>query len=212
MKAVKRKCHTCKTKGNVADMHIDGLKATCKTPGCMAAYGLWKLSKAKEAKERALKVKHIKQKNDFNDNDLRLQHKLTQKAFNKMRKLEELAHFYRIGVRPYCISCLKTDMDWCCGHYKTVSSQGILRYDRINTYLQCNRYCNMGLSANISGNKNTIGYTKGIMRRFGDDEGSIIINYCDTTKSAKKWTCEEVKQIRIDARARIKYLTEQFIG
>lgn len=164
-----------------------------------------KASNAKAKDKAAAKVKRdIKEQKkanrkalrDFNRKDLRWQHKQTQKAFNKMRVLEELKWFSDKGIEPYCISCGKTNMDWCCGHFKTVGAQGGLRYDKANTYLQCNRYCNMSLSGNIEGNKNTRGYKKGLLLRFGEKKGREIIDYCESNTSPVRWEWEQLEDLR----------------
>ena len=137
------------------------------------------------------KKRDIAAKKAFYDKDLKWQHKQTQPVFNKLRKLQELKWFKDKGLEPECISCGKKDMDWCCGHLKTVGSQGALRYSEINSYLQCNRYCNMGLSGNINGNSSTRGYLVGLVHRFGAVEAARITDYCDVNR-VKKWTCEEL--------------------
>ena len=73
-------------------------------------------------------------------------------------------------------------------------------------------YCNKNLSGNISGNKNTIGYTKGIIHRFGEARGSEIIGYCETNTQTKIWTCEEVEAIRMDYLAKEKLLKIELQG
>ena len=152
--------------------------------------------------------KHKKLKAEFYVNDLPKQKELTQKAFNKLRKLQELKWFSDRGLEPECISCGKTNMDWCCGHFKTVGSQGALRYDEKNTYLQCNRYCNMGLSGNIHGNKNTRGFIKGLKERFGEEEAQKIIDYCEQDRE-KKWTAEELIELRKQINQKIREFTKQ---
>jgi len=131
----------------------------------------------------------------FKGNDLSWQHKQTQKSFNKLRKLQEFKWFSDRGLEPVCISCGGKNMDWCCGHYKTVGSQGSLRYDYDNTKLQCNRYCNKGLSGNINGNRTSRGYLIGLHDRFGKEEAERIILYC-SKDNVKKWTCEELGEMR----------------
>lgn len=168
------------------------------------------LKRVKSAKVKAVKddQKRVKKKlNDLNREDLRWQHPKTQTAFNRMRVLEELKWFKDRGLEPVCISCGKANMDFCCGHLKTVGSSSALRYDRMNTRLQCNRYCNMGLSGNINGNKTTRGYLVGLVERFGEDEAAKIIEYCETNQSkVKKWTWQEVEEIRENAFSEIRKL------
>lgn len=160
--------------------------------------------KAKAEKE--VKKKNRKDLAEFNQKDVRWQHKQTQKVFNKMRVLEELLYFQQLGIEPTCISCSKPlgGDQWCCGHFKTVGAQGRLRYDSKNTYLQHNRYCNMGLSGDIAGTKNTHGYLAGLKIRFGDDKGKEIIDYCEANTAPYKWTLQEVEAIRTKCNARIR--------
>lgn len=165
--------------------------------------------KPKELKVKADKFredKNKKEKKEFNTNDIPKQLKLTQKSFNKLRVLQELEWFNSRGIEPYCISCGKTHMDWCCGHYKTVGSQGRLRFDERNTFLQCNRYCNMALSGNISGNKNTHGYTEGLIIRFGAEAAGNLIDYCETNTAVKKWNGPELQELRAGFNKQIKGL------
>lgn len=152
-------------------------------------------------KAKAKQVKQIKKENskalrDLNRSTLSWQHKHTQRVFNRMRVLQELKWFKDRGLEPTCISCNKTDMDWCCGHLKTVGAQGVLRYSKFNTFLQCNRYCNKGLSGNINGNKTTRGYLQGLLDRFGEKAGESIINRCESYSESSKWTCEELEEMR----------------
>jgi len=205
MKAKRRKCGGCKKGFDVEGLTFVGLDAYC-SPDCGTVIALKRYKAAKVAKEKAAKKEHIAQKDAFNKKDLKWQLATTQTVFNRVRKLQEYLWFAVRGIEPYCMSCQKTKMDWACGHYKTVASQGNLRFDEINTYLQCNMYCNKGLSGNISGNKNTIGYTKGIVSRFGEASGKEIIEYCETNTQIKRWTCEEVEAIRIDYLAKEKLL------
>lgn len=161
------------------------------------------------SKEKAYKKETISLTKVFRATDTGYQHKLTQKAFNKMRKLEELEWFQIKGLEPECISCGKTNMDWCCGHFKTVGSQANLRYSDVNTKLQCNKYCNMSLSGNINGNKTTRGYRAGLIERFGYVEGNWIIDYCETHTEVKKWQCDELIERRQFFNKRIRELESE---
>jgi Bacteriophage Lambda NinG protein len=176
------------------------------SPGC--ALKLVRSDNAKKA-EKATKAVHKqyrKDKRDLDRSSLKWQHKKTQQVFNKLRRLEELKWFQDRGLEPECISCGKTNMDWCCGHFKTVGAQGALRYDRVNTYLQCNRYCNMGLSGNIEGNKTTRGYKQGLIDRFGADKAAEIIDYCETNTAIVKWEWRQLESMRGEFNAKIREL------
>ena len=161
--------------------------------------------KAKQSQAKAEKDNR-KALREFNRKDLKWQHKQTQPSFNKMRVLEELKWFEDRNLVPTCISCNKPNMDWCCGHFKTRGSQSNLRYSKINTYLQCNRYCNMGLSGNIPGNKTTRGYTQGLIERFGEEKAKEIIDFCESNTKPIKWTWEELEKMRSSFNQRIREL------
>lgn len=176
------------------------LQKACLNPKCLAEWS------KKDREIKADKVHAVKKK-AFKLSDTKLQHDLTQAVFNKLRVLQEKKWFADRGLEPECISCGKQNMDWCCGHFKSRGAQGNLRYDEKNTYLQCNRYCNMGLSGNISGNKTTRGYVAGLFVRFGEIAQSII-DYCESNTAVKKWTGEELQEMRKTFNLQIKELTK----
>lgn len=180
--------------------------------GCLAT----KVRRERERGDRkALKIKKAESRafrKKVHGGDLGYQHGLTKDVFNRMRVLEEKLWFKEHGLEPYCISCGKANMDWSCGHFKTVGSQGNLRYDRVNTYLQCNWACNRNLSGNINGNKNSVGYKQGLRDRFGQEEGQRIIDYCDSHTQPVKWTCEYLIRFRAECAARFRDLEPQLMS
>lgn len=178
---------------------------------CLSEHTTAKRIAAQEKKARAQAKKDRAAVVDLNRSRFSWQHKQTQPVFNKMRVLEELLWFSSRGLEPVCISCGKPNMDWCCGHFKTVGAQPNLRYDELNTFLQCNRYCNMGKSGNIEGDKNTRGYKRGLLERFGSEEGGRIISYCETHNEAHNWACDELEDIRAKFSARVRELKAQSI-
>jgi len=185
---------------------------------CASTYGREKSRKARDRalakaqrNQKAVERDNSKALKEYNRRDVRWQHKKTQPAFNKMRKLQELKWFSDRGLEPLCISCALPlrDDQWCCGHFKTVGSNGLLRYSEINTYLQHNKNCNMSLSGNIEGSNGTIGYKKGLVKRFGEDEGLAIIEYCETNNHIKKWEWQELDDMRKEFNAKIRALIAQ---
>lgn len=176
------------------------LQKACFNPACLAEW-------SKLDRENKADIKFKVKKKAFNLNDTNHQHDLTQAVYNKLRVLQEKKWFADRGLEPECISCKKTNMDWCCGHLKTRGSQGNIRYEENNTKLQCNRYCNKGLSGNINGNKTTRGYLQGLIDRFGESKAQEIIDYCETSTAVRKWTGEELEQMRKEFNKEIKKLT-----
>ncbi|MCP3931455.1 MAG: hypothetical protein GY705_20405 [Bacteroidetes bacterium] len=198
-----RKCKQCGDKKRASDGIQTPVSWFCSTQ-CGFEYSRTLQQKMRNKQKKAVKEKNAKQKKTFMLSDTRHQHKLTQIVFNRLRVAEEKKWFTDRGLEPECISCGKTNMDWCCGHFKTRGSQGNLRYDKKNTFLQCNRYCNMFLSGNINGNKVTRGYQEGLKHRFGDTKALEIIKYCNETASPKKWTGEELAEMRKEFREKLK--------
>ena len=138
---------------------------------------------------------------DLNRRTLSWQHKKTQAVFNRMRRMEEFDWFQERGIEPYCISCRNTKMDWACGHFVPVSAgSSILRYDPLNTWLQCNKNCNSAQSGNRAG------YEEGLVIRFGETRGREIIDYCKARTGAHKVTCEELEEMRAGFSIRVREL------
>ncbi|GEM_PF-300770 len=162
-------------------------------------------SKEKRQKQKAFKRKCNVEKREFNKRDIRWQHKQTQKAFNKMRVLQELEWFRQRGLEPTCISCGKPkgNDQWACGHKKTQGGNSRLRYDEKNTFLQHNYSCNMQKSGDIEG------YEKGLIERFGEEEGKALIEYQNSNTHDKKWTCEELEEMRKKFNVEIRRLEKQ---
>lgn len=200
----KRKCKYCKEYIPFADGVKINTGFFCNIDHAIA----FAKDKSSKDKRKASKKAHTERKKTFRLNDANHQHKLTQAVFNKLRVAEEKKWFTDRGLEPVCISCGKPNMDWCCGHFKTRGSQGNLRYDRNNTFLQCNRYCNMALSGNINGNKTTRGYIKGLFDRFGDERAQEIIDYCESNTAPRKWTGEELQKMRVEFNKQLKLIVE----
>jgi hypothetical protein len=167
--------------------------------------------KKKRVQESVQKEKAVrKHKKDFYANDTSKQLALTQKSFNRMIKLEE---FIRLD-EPQCISCGKAATIsnlgmFCAGHLKTVGAHNELRFNTLNVRIQCNFYCNSGLSGNINGNKNTHGYLQGLIMRIGQDGyDSTMLKLerknLDFTRSAA-----DLQIVRRWCNARIRVLEKQ---
>ncbi len=205
----KRKCLTCKERGKVEIGIVCNLGFFC-SDNCRKQYGINKAS-ILVAKQKNKRIKENKQAaRDLNKKTVKWQHTQTQISFNKMRVLQEKLWYLKKGQQPECISCGKKE-DFCCGHFKTRGSQGNLRYDVKNTYLQCNKYCNMSLSGNINGDKSTRGYTQGLFDRFGDEQAEGIIHYCETSTEVKKWAWQELEAMRKEFNKNIRELEQELL-
>lgn len=210
----KKRCKQCKEYVDVKNgLHVPvGFFCCFNHAREFATLALVKRQQAQRAKAKQSQAKRSKANSaalrDHNAQDLGWQHKQTQKAFNKMRKLEEKKWFKDRGLEPECISCGKHlgGDQWCCGHFKTLGAQPELRYDRRNTYLQHNYNCNKNLSGDITGTKTTRGYKNGLRERFGAAEGQAIIDYCESHTASKKWTCDELDTFRKECNEKIRIL------
>jgi hypothetical protein len=162
----------------------------------------------KYASENKSKGKKIVERNnrkavvELDKRSLKWQHDKTQPVFNKLRRLQEFKWFSDRNLEPVCISCQKPlgNDQWCNGHFKTVGSNGRLRYDFRNSYLQHNYNCNQQLSGDVEGLK------RGLAIRFGDDEAAEIIDYCETNNSPIKRTWQELEELRKEFNKQIKEL------
>lgn len=163
-------------------------------------------SRAKKERKARNQVKQNKKDlRELKRRNLDWQHELTQNSFNRMRALEELLWFKERGLQPECISCGKKH-DFCCGHFKSRGAYSAIRYDRRNTYLQCNAYCNRRLSANIEGTKHTRGYKAGLAERFGTDKAKEIIEYCEAQTQTVKYEWQQLEEMRKGFNAEIRKL------
>lgn len=196
-----KKCHGCGDR-YAKNPNDDSFVCWC-SPDCGLIVARARQAKARDKARRtrqaAVRRAHKENKTalrDLNRRDIKWQKPRTSIVFNRMRVLQELEWFADRGLQPTCISCDRPNMDWSCGHYQTVGSNGRLRYSEINTYLQCNKYCNSAQSGNISGNKASRGYEVGLVERFGSARAGWIMEWCHRINAPKKWECDELEVMR----------------
>jgi len=195
-----KKCKVCKSPFEP----FNSLQIAC---GASCALQYVQKEKIKDAERKTKQAK--KERLEFNRRHLPWQHEQCKTSFNRLRVQEEFLWFAERGLEPECISCGKKNMDWCCGHFKSVGAQSGLRYDRRNTFLQCNRYCNQALSANLDGNKNTRGYKRGLAERFGEHEAKDIIEHCESRTAPVKWYWQEMEDLRKEWNDQFRELQRQ---
>ena len=104
---------------------------------------------------------------------------LAQAAFNKFIRLRD-------ADRP-CISCGITYGTWNAGHYRSVGSNPALRFEPLNNHKQC-------VQCNQSKSGNAIEYRIGLVARIGIK----AVEWLEGPHQAKKYTVEELKQIKAD--------------
>lgn len=184
---------------------------------CASTWGLNKARKEKAKQVQKAKrdaqaqAKAARQKSrSFKASDISTQLKLTQRVYNRWLKLEKFAAV----AEPVCVSCGKPAYthnlgQFACGHYKTVGAHPELRFNTLNTEIQCNHYCNMQLSGNISGNKHTAGYTAGLAKVYGDDSAGRRLNYLNRPHTDFTRDVKQLAIVRTWCNARIRILEKQ---
>ena len=114
----------------------------------------------------------------------------TQKIFNEFIRERD--------KRDGCNSCPKGPNDalaWHAGHYRSVAAASHLRFNEDNCHKQCSE-CNTHKSGNA------VEYRKRLVEKIG--ENRVLALEHDNTP--RKWTREELKQMRTDLKKRIKEL------
>lgn len=170
----------------------------CNTQ-CMTTY-------AYKNKEKGKQIKHRAQKKSLKDNDRKLRLKEAQKAFNAyIRKRDENLN---------CISCLRTDAEvkqadgwktggaWDCGHFLTVGGFPELRFEELNAHKQC-KSCNGGSDKYAAKTKLVSNdYRLNLIDKIGLDK----VEWLEGPHKAKKYTCDQLKEIELKYKAKIKEL------
>ena len=179
-----RNCKQCKNEiPKVKDCpDFIGKKGYCDID-CMASHGLAKAKDAqakKERKEHKAAKERIKTRGDHA--------KDAQVEFNKFIRLRD-------GALP-CISCDRHHSgQYHAGHYRTVGGNPELRYEEANCHKQCS-VCNNHKSGNI------VEYRINLRKRIGDNK----LDWLEGPHDAKKYTIEQLKEIKLTYRAKCKKL------
>jgi len=159
----------------------------------------YKFARVKQEKKQAKLITKLRQSQVKEDKD-------AKKAVTELKKNDRKHQFQLTKskiqhwvnhVRDFgkaCISCGNTNpkIQYCGGHCKTAGGHSELALDTRNIHKQCNQYCNLRLSGNISGNKTTKGYTVGLVERYGQE----YVDWLDSYHEPKNYTCEQLIEIR----------------
>lgn len=160
-----------------------------KCPKCLAEKAAERRRKAERKKHREAK-EAIKTRSEWLDE--------AEAAVRRFARVNDRTNYLKEGKIPECISCgtNKADIQYAAGHYKTKGAFPELRLmPFVNIFLQCNRYCNSGLSGNINGNKTSRGYKQGLIDRFGE-WGVELIEYLEGPHPQRKYTIVDLKEIK----------------
>lgn len=177
-------CKYCKKRSEEAKKF--GLSYFCDSD-CAMRYSIEKSRKDADKEERQT---FNKRKKEFYDNDRSLRTKEAQKAFNAFIRQRDIK-------RP-CVSCGRHhEGQYHAGHFRTTGAHPELRFEELNCHKQCS-VCNNHLSGNL------IGYREELIKRIGLDK----INWLEGPHDPKKYTCEELKEIELHYKAKLKELTD----
>jgi len=139
----------------------------------------------RRAEKREEDEKFKRQKQEFKKNDYKYQFNLTLEAAKALCRV--------LDSGKDCISCgTRRDVQYAAGHYKSAGAHPGLALDLRNIHRQCNRYCNCGLSGNISGTKTTAGYAAGLISRYGPE----LLDWLEIYHPPAKRTTDELIALR----------------
>jgi len=182
-----RKCKQCKKEiPKIKDCDTFYEKKGYHSIDCMSSHGLQKARDAhakKERKEHKAAKERLKTRGDHA--------KDAQTEFNKFIRLRD-------KDLP-CISCdsVSHSIKWDAGHYRSVGACPELRYDELNVHRQCSQNCNVMKSGNA------IEYRIRLVKRIGQDD----LDYLEGPHDAKKYTIDELKEIKLKYRSKWKKLS-----
>src|SRR6185437_11370643 len=157
------------------------IQPVCDEFACKVAYGIKMAEKSAEKrnkKERAelrTRKEKIKTRSDYI--------KEAQIAFNAYIRCRDIDKPCICCDKPLITNAVGGGFD--CGHYRSVGSAPQLRFDERNAHgqsKQCNRY----------GAGRAVDYRIGLINRYGIE----LVESLEADQTTKKWTIEELKEIK----------------
>lgn len=138
----------------------------------------------KERKDMQAAKEKLKSRGDYA--------KEAQQAFN--------AYIRERDSGKVCISCQKPPKKKNAGHYRSVGASPELRFEPLNCHLQC-EHCNTYLSSNA------IEYRINLIKKIGAEK----LEWLEGPHEPKKYTIDDLKQIKADYKAKLKELKQSGI-
>lgn len=179
-----RKCPECRS----LFVPVRQKQPTCGDLACQELFALKVIAKAERLREKrersAIKagLDSLKTPTEYANE--------TQKAFNALRRAEDLANGYG------CISCgTHKAKQWHAGHYMNVKTHKALRFHPLNVHLQCSQ-CN----CDEGGNK--IEYRKRLKERIGE----AAVEALESDNEIKRWEIPELIALKKEFVAQLKEL------
>ena len=180
-----RKCKDCRTEiPKVKDCKTFHEKRGYCSIDCAAVHSLKKVKDAaakKERKDHKAAKERIKTRGDHA--------KDAQTEFNKFIRFRDAA--------LTCVSCDRHHSgQYHAGHYRTVGANPELRFNELNCHKQCS-VCNNHKSGNI------VEYRINLAKRISP----VNLDWLEGPHSAKKYTIEQLKEIKLKYRGKCKELS-----
>lgn len=176
-----RSCKWCKQKYSPMRQ-----KQVCCAPECAEMYAakvrvkLEKINAAESVKYIRLQKEKLKTKSDWA--------REAQTVFNQFIRLRD--------EKLPCISCGRFHQgQYHAGHYRTVGSHPELRFEELNVHKQCS-VCNNHKSGNI------VEYRINLLGKIG----AASLEWLEGHHEPKKYTVEDLKQIKATYKAKLKEL------
>ena len=178
--ANKRRCPNCKKYNKPDDAVKVNISYFCNIE-CATIH-------AYKNKDKGAKIKHREQKKELKANDKSYREKCAQAAFNAYIRCRD--------SNLCCISCGRHHTgQYHAGHYRSRGAHPELRFEELNCHKQC-APCNNHLSGNISN------YRPALINKIGLDK----VEWVEGPHEPKKYTCEELKEIELLYKKRLKGL------
>ena len=169
-------------------MLLRQLKAFCGT-NCFAEWAAANVSKlAKKGRQIESKI-HKAKKESLKTKGEHLRE--AQTAFNAYIRLRD--------AEEPCISCGKFHTgQYHAGHYRSVGSSPELRFEPLNNHKQC-APCNNHLSGNL------IKYRINLIEKIGLEK----VEWLEGPHEPKRYTIEQIKEIKVHYRKRVREMQKQ---
>ena len=173
------------------------MQPTCFEMDCQIAYANKTLSKNKQfevKKKKQVTQAQNKARKELNWNDVKWLKKQAENVCNRYIRLRD--------QKLHGNTCISCGYDFKiggrvknAGHYKPQGGNSLWRYDERNIHLQCDR-CNMHLAANLTP------YRVNLIAKVGIE----VVEELENTKTPKRWSVEELKEIIETYKLKIKEL------
>ena len=152
------------------------------SPACSLAY-------IKNKKDKKFKAETAKRKKHLRESDKSWWEEKAVKVCN--------AYIRARDKNDGCICCgAMTAMQWDAGHFRP-STHSFLRYHEDNIHKQRSRPCNKDQSGNLTA------YEDRLRLKIGDEK----VDWLKLNHPVKKWTIEELKEIIVSYKEKIKIYT-----